>query len=307
MMMESTLAPPIPLLGEACALGASLLWAVSVILFGVFGQGLSSGVANLYKNVIAVVGMLLALPFVARASEPPPISALLTLGLSGLIGIAIGDSAFFNALLRIGAGITSACQCLAPPLGALMAVVFLGERLTTQETAGMLITVIAVAMLIQAGQKPGSNLDQLPRRTVWIGLAWAGVSALCQATGLVLARSALQRVGVLEGTLARVIPAFLALIIVVARFDGRAGLKPLVTSRRRLLGLGAAAVLGTLIGYVLMATASKYAKVGVAGAISSTYPLWVLPLAHLTLRENLRRSGLIWTTTAIGGVILMVI
>lgn len=52
---------------------------------------------------------------------------LAVLAVSGVIGIAIGDSAYFAALKRIGPNKTLLLESLAPPLSGVLALVFLGS------------------------------------------------------------------------------------------------------------------------------------------------------------------------------------
>ncbi|MFA0070210.1 DMT family transporter, partial [Vibrio breoganii] len=85
----------------------------------------------------------------------------LILAISGVIGIAIGDSAYFAALKRIGANKTLLLESLAPPLSGVLAIMFLGAALTLQSWLGVVITTLAVTFVVFQPSKSanGNNLS----------------------------------------------------------------------------------------------------------------------------------------------------
>ena len=114
----------IPFVGELASLLAALIWAVSLTFFTAFSRDLKPDQMNLYKHVVAMGCLTISLIFLS----PVWPSTLETYGaffLSGIIGLAIGDTALFAALKRMGAQNTSVSQCSVPPLTAILAFLFL--------------------------------------------------------------------------------------------------------------------------------------------------------------------------------------
>ena len=71
--------------------------------------------------------------------------------------------------------------------------------------------------------------------------------------------------------------------------------------------LSLAAFAGTFLGVLLMSFGAKYAKAGVAAALTSTYPVWIVPIAKFILKERVSWQSAVCTALAVGGIILMVV
>ncbi len=304
--MEIHAIPPWPLAGEIASLSAALIWSGSMSVFSVHGKAVPARALNLYKNLVAITCLTVA----ALALHPPlPESGepFLLLGLSGIIGLSIGDTALFAALSRLGAQATSASQCLAPPIAALVAVAFLGEHLTAFETSGLLLTTCSVAAIIYFGQRGGAHLALLPKKVLFQGLAFALLSATCQGVQMVIARHALQGVHVVYGTMMRIAPAIVVLFFLTLLGKEPAKLSTVFANRRRAVFLSLAAFAGTFVGVLLMSFGAKYAKAGVAAALTSTYPVWIVPIAKFILKERVSWQSAACTALAVAGIILMVV
>lgn len=291
-------------LGELAALTAALIWAGSLCTFRAWGGELAASTLTCFKALVALAGLAVSLAWV-QPELPSDRTVWLLLGLSGLIGLTIGDTAFFAALKRLGAQRTASLQCLAPPLSALIALVFLDEHLSGKQTTGMTLTVAAVLGVIWSGRKavtPGSAESAVGLSS---GIAFAVLAALCQAIGLCLARPALQDTHVLVGTAMRFAPAVIGLLL-IERFRpaGSGSLRDLTRDHRRLAVLSIASFAGTFVGVLLLTFGTKYAEAGVVTAISHTFPVWAVPIARYTIKETVQPVAVFWTLVAVAGVAL---
>lgn len=134
--------------GEVAALGAAILWAVSSIIYSRLGQTIAPLKLNLFKGAIAITLLVLTvflrndfLPGIA----PVPLCLLL---LSGVVGIGIGDTAFFVALNSLGPRRALLMETLAPPMTAIGALIFLQEQLSVGAWCGLLLTILGVAWVV---------------------------------------------------------------------------------------------------------------------------------------------------------------
>lgn len=298
--------PPFPLAGEAASLAAALIWSGSLSLYAKFAQGIPASALNFYKGAVAVLCLGIGLCFTAPVWGGDP-WALGMLAASGIIGISLGDTAMFGALKRLGAQITSSCQCLAPPIAAIVAVFVLGETLNNRETLGMLITGAAVAGIVLFSRRDGAPLAGVGRSTLWLGLGLALLSAFCQGAGLVISRQALQGVDVLFGTLVRLTPALFVLALMLLFSGETRHIRLLLREPKRALVLGVASFTGTCVGLILMTAGVKYAKAGIAAALNSTYPIWIIPIAHFGLGERVSWQAALCTCIAVIGIALMLL
>ncbi|HWS15181.1 MAG TPA: DMT family transporter, partial [Candidatus Methylomirabilis sp.] len=130
--------------------GVSLLsacsWALGAILWGKLGERLSSYSLNLAKTAIGTLCLGVVLLFVGV--EPVPSRSVVFLALSGILGIAVGDTFFFLALMQLGPRRASLMGALNPAAIAVAAAAFLGERPTPGAWAGIVATTFGVGWVL---------------------------------------------------------------------------------------------------------------------------------------------------------------
>ena len=186
---------PFPYVGEIASLAAAMIWAVSLSLYRHYGKNIPSDSLNLFRSLVAVGCSIVAVVLI-RPEFPTDWVIWVLLAISGILGLAVGDTALFAALSRLGAQVTAVLQCLSPPLTAIIAVIFIHEQLNLYQWSGTIVTVSAVAGAAYFSQKGESHLSSLTRKVLISGLIFAIVAALGNAIGLVVARHALQQVDV---------------------------------------------------------------------------------------------------------------
>ncbi len=294
-------AVPFFLVGECAALGAALIWSGSMTSFRVYGEGFPAREANLFKNGIALACLaVMLLCFGAVWPETPAVWAWLAL--SGWVGITLGDTAFFAALSRLSIQLTAVSQCLSPVTAAILAWAFLGESLHWNEMWGMALTLSAVAgAIFLGGRRPSFHPGD------WkAGVGFAILSAVANGAGIVIARRAFQEVDAVMGTFIRGVAAVLLLLPLVRLQKSKSfRFRQVLTPWRRGMGLTFSAVSGAFVGSLLMAVGIKYAKAGVAAALSLTYPIWILPLSRIFLKERTSPAAVICVLLAVAGAALM--
>jgi len=292
------------MLGGVAALGAAFLWALATVIFGRLGKVLSPLVLNVTKGAIAVLLLSLTLGLLGWAPAGLDGTTISLLLASGMIGIGAGDTAYFAALNHLGPRRALLMETLAPPMAALLALVFLRETLSLSAWMGIGLTLLGVVWVIseRVPSPPGLAPDR-DYRGIGLGL----LAALGQAVGAVLSRAALADTSVdpLWSTLLR-LGAGMAIMVILLRWRGPIGpqLRPL-GSVRVWAGLLLAAFLGTYLALTLQQTALKYAETGIAQALTSTSPLFVLPLAALA-GEPISARAVVGVVIALVGIGILV-
>jgi drug/metabolite transporter (DMT)-like permease len=264
--------------GELAGLSTAFLWAMSSVVYARMGERIPPLELNLLKGAIAIGFLSLTLLLQGQFLPALDAPALGMLSLSGAIGIALGDTAYFAGLNSIGPRRTLLVETLAPPMAALLAAVFLGEQLGSGAWIGILLTVLGVAWVI--GERVSETGDKTGQ---WqAGVRWALLAGLAQAGGAVLSRAALAQTDIepVWGALVRLSAGVLALLLwawlMRKPLDGL--LKPL-QSRRVLGTIVVTAFASTYLGIWLSQISLKFAPAGIAQTLISTSPLFVLPLA----------------------------
>ncbi|MEX1316060.1 MAG: DMT family transporter [Synechococcaceae cyanobacterium] len=271
--------------GVAAALLAALGWTLASGLWRRLPTSLGPAQLNLLKNLLALA---LQLPLLALALPPVAPLPLVLLLVSGVMGIAAGDSLYFAALRRLGTRRALTVEAGGPAVTSAAGVLLLAEVPAAQQWAGTVL--VSLALVLVAFQQPprrspadtagGSQVPGAQRCGVLLAL----LALLCGSAGALLARAALrlQPISPLQASSVRLLGACLVLLpllpALLASARRRSG--PLPTGRRWPLVL-AATLLGTTAGIALQQLALSRLPVGLAVALLATAPLMAVLLAPL--------------------------
>lgn len=262
--------------GETAALVAALAWAVASVIWARAGRSIHPLDLNLFKGLIATFLLVATLALQGGLFVSLELRAVVLLGLSGAVGIGLGDTAYFESINCLGARRALLLTMLAPPLAGLTAWVSLGERLGAAAWGGIALTIAGVAWVITERYAPA---DGRPSRLLR-GVAMGFLASIAQVAGAVLSRAAFAQTQVtpLMSALLRMAAAVVVLVVWV--LAARSRRQRTMERSRRVWGIVTfAAVIGTYVGISLQQFAFKYTDTGVAQTLLSTSPLFILPIA----------------------------
>lgn len=287
--------------GEIAALTAALIWAIASIVYTGVGRQITPLALNFTKGWIAIVLLILTLILTGQTIPSIDISNFLLLFLSGTIGIGFGDTAYFKALNCIGARRTLLFETLAPPISAVFALLFLNEQISTSAWLGIGFTIAGVIwVILERASDAHENFRPLQ------GSLFGMLAAIGQAAGAVMSRSALVNSDIdsLWSTLIRLLGGVIVLFFwILLQRQSREMLKPL-QNRRLLTVIAGTGLISTYLGIWLQQTSLKFAPTGIAQALSSTSPLFVIPLTQL-MGDRITVRSVIGVVIAILGVSLL--
>lgn len=285
-------------IGIAAALGSSASWAVGWILFAQLGERLSPVALTLVKAAVSVV-LLAAVLAVARPPAPVPPESLGLLVLSGVLGIALGDTLFFAALRRLGASVLVLLFALGQALTVFLAVLQLGERPSGVQLVGIAIIIASVTTVLWLRSEDDRRSNEVS------GILYGLGSIVAMSVSVIIAKRALGEAGALDATFIRMVAgmaciALWSLLNNPKRLDLRPLLEPAFVVK-----LVAAVAIVTFGGFWLSLVAVKAIDVSVANTLNSTEPIFVLPLALIFLREKITAPQILCAVTTIMGVALL--
>jgi drug/metabolite transporter (DMT)-like permease len=158
----------------------TLLFATSAICGYRTARQIGGLEANFWRITLATIFLIIwAWTFGAGFAGAPEWFIL-----SGLFGIGLGDSAYFQALPRLGSRRTVLItQCLTAPFAALIEWLWLGTKLNLPEIFCVAVILIGVAIALA----PGDHL-KISARNWQIGLTAGIFAALGGALGAVIIR-----------------------------------------------------------------------------------------------------------------------
>ena len=282
--------------------GLSLLsacsWALGAILWRRLGEQLSSYSMNLGKTVIGTLCLGVILPFIGF--EPIGARSIAYLALSGILGIAIGDTFFFLALMQLGPRRASLLGSLSPVAVALAAAAFLGERPTAGAWAGIVATTSGVGWVLWERASADGGMENIS-----LGVRYGLLSVLCTAGGVILAKVGVVAAPTVHAAWIRLLAGSAGLVIWGAsRSKLRGWVSPLRSGP--LLAKVAIVVLVVVFGgFWLSLVALKHVDAAVAGTLNATAPLFILPMSFVLMNEKLSIRAILGAGIAVGGIALV--
>jgi drug/metabolite transporter (DMT)-like permease len=288
--------------GEFAALAAAVIWAIASYIYIFLGKQISASTLNFAKSGIAILLTLVTLLSLGELFPTVSWETMALLSLSGVLGIGMGDTAFFASLSRLGSRRALLLESLSPPLTALSALVWLQEQLSPLAYLGIALTITGVAWVVV--ERTTDMIQPYPHS--WAGTGFGLLAALGQACGAVTSRAALANTAVnpLWSTFIRLTAGVFALgLWMLVRQRSQLDFRAL-RSPRFLLTLVGASFASTFLAIWLQQTALKYAAAGIAQALSATSPLFVIPIA-LFLGESVSLRAVLGVFIALSGIWLL--
>jgi drug/metabolite transporter (DMT)-like permease len=290
-----------PYLGEVSALVTAAFWSCSAIVFSAATVRAGAIPVNVARLLLAALYLALLIPVMGFEVRLSSGQAGL-LALSGVIGLAFGDSFLFKAFGELGARITMLIMSTSPAVAALLAWLVLHENLSFWGIIGILVTLAGVAVVV-IGRSAGPAVA-----FAWRGVTFAVLAAIGQGVGLIFAKMAFIE-GPINGFVATLVRILASLVIMIPL--GVAESRSLDSFRvfrtdRRAFGLTAlGALLGPFLGISFSLIAVAHTDVGVAATIMATVPILMLPLVRVFYRERLSWKAIGGAFLAVGGVAIL--
>ena len=269
------------LAGAIASAGASIL----------IRQGLRGGTTygGFWVNLAVGTVCLWAIVLLRGPLEPIRTEGLVYFVLAGLVGTVAGRLLRFLAIEKVGASVTSALNNLFPFISSGLAVLLLGEQLTTAIVVGTLVIVAGTVLLSLTGQEMGFRTVHL-----WLPI----LSATCFGVVAILRKLGLSTMTPVVGFTVNVTTALIAFtffLFVAGRLGTIRG-----TARSTLYFIGAG--LAENLGVFAILIALSLGTVSVVAPLTGTAPIFVLLMSPFFLRGVERPT---WRVVA--GTVLIVV
>jgi drug/metabolite transporter (DMT)-like permease len=302
--------------GELAGLATALLWAFTAIFFSEAGRLIGSFTVNKIRLLLAVflyAGFLL----VATGSLYPRglnEQQWFWLGLSGVVGLVIGDGCGFKALVMIGPRLTMLIYASSPIMTTIIAWIFLGERLSFMDVIGIALTISGISWVVLERRFENNNHfnlshDHPDRGSLMKGVLLGLVAALGQASGLVLAKHGMFHAGGMvepfQAAYVRMVVSLLILWAITAVQSQMPNVFKGMKNERALSLCAAGAVVGPFLGVWMSLVAVKYIAAGLAATLNSTTPVLILPLVVLWYKERITLRATLGAVVTVCGVALI--
>ena len=280
------------MIGIVSAFGAAISWTYASFIWRSQTEKYKSIDINLVKNIIA---FLIFLPTFINISVLIDSKSILTLLLSGVIGIGLGDTFYINSLQIIGSRKTLSIETLSPLLAALSGEIFINENLALRSYVG--IVIISISLFILLRQKTNlvvNNLTTINEQNNLSIYLFPFLSVLCAVSGGLLSRIVFLEsdLSPFQTTEIRLLGAIIFLTI-IKKFRINFFLKKLDDNNQKRFLLSI--FFGTNLGILLQQIVFKTLPLGIGWTLLSTSP--VISLFFASKEEGMITKGIIFFTT----------
>jgi drug/metabolite transporter (DMT)-like permease len=287
--------------GEIAALLAAAGFSVTSVCYTFAG-----------RKINAVTSIALSLPISWFAllgihglalGEIFPISAGIDrwffLSASGVLAFVLSSYFMLNAFQNIGPRLTMLIASFAPVLGALLAWIFLGQRLSPKSAIGIAVVILGIVWVVAERSKAKTDDLQLDLRR---GIVNACLGTLAQGVAFVFASQGIAGgFPPLSAALIRITSGMIALWLFIGfQRNIQSTASVFKHDSRLLLQLTGAALFGPVISGSLLLLSFQRIPVGVATTLSHTTSVMLIPIGFFLFKERI-------TPRAIAGTIITVI
>jgi len=301
-------------IGNSAAIAVAFLWTGSSLFFTEAGKRVGFFCVNAYRSIITV-GLLICAHLVLLGYVLPAATGQqwLWLGLSGIVGLGIGDFGLFAGYILIGPKKTLLVMASSPIFASIGAYLILGETFPQLAVLGIALTLTGIIIVLLEKENGSSNVanNSPQKRRSW-GIFAALVATAGQGIGLVLSKE-----GMIVGPSSTLNPVSAALIrIMIATvfvwacslsFRKASALKQTARDTAGLKFVFGGAIVGPFLGMTLSLFAVSYTATGIAQTLISLEPLIIIPFVWILYKERTSWRGIAGAALAIAGVAILML
>ena len=300
------------LIGETAAIVTACLWTINSILFASAGKKIGSLSVNAYRILMAV-GFLGITHIIFLGSLLPTASSeqWFWIGLSGIVGLGIGDFGLFAAFVIIGPRRSVLIMSLSPIFAALGAYFILGEILSPLIITGIAVTLIGVIIVILEKEENSDEKSISKKLKTW-GVFLAFIGAIGQGIGLVFAKKGMWldpsiMMNPLSVSFVRLIMGALFIWTCVVVMRRLPEVRKALKSKKGMGHTAAGAFIGPFIGVTLSMIAVAYTQAGIAQTLMSLMPVFIIPAIWVLYKQKTSWRGVLGAIVAVIGVAILLL
>ncbi|MFB3817407.1 MAG: DMT family transporter [Candidatus Methylomirabilales bacterium] len=282
------------------ALGSAVTWAsISILAQDLAGRFTPAGI-NAFRSTVGGLAVLLGAVAAGLGGEiiRMPLWAALMLWASILVGYAGGDTLFFEGMRRLGVTRAHTLSMVHPLLSTVVGAWLLHEPVTPLRGVGIGLVLTGISLIVVTGAEAGPEQP---------GLRWQGVrfvlgAAVAWSAASVMLKAPLQVTSAATATGVRHPVAGLALWLTPWSRGTWAAVRQ---SGRRDARLLAAICVLSAVSPLLFTAGIKYGGVAIGTVLSTTSPLFTIPLEIVVLKRRPTARTIAGAVITVVGIVLM--
>lgn len=286
-------------LGEFFAIITALGWALSSLFFEIASKKADSISVNVIRLFIGIF-LLGLFSFGERGLFLPLDSTIYNwkfLGISGVIGLFLGDFFLYEAYVLIGAKICMLFMTMTPLIVGIFGYIFLGEKLTFLQIIAMIITCSGILLVVL---KPNNNEG---KKLSTKGIAFITTATIFEAIGIIFTKIGSSGYSPSSSTQIRMICALVVFIIFLSIKKQWRKIFHTLKNKQNLLFILGGTVTAT-VGITFLVAALNLGNAGVISTISSTSPIIIIPISHFVFKDKIKIKEILGACISVFGIAL---
>jgi drug/metabolite transporter (DMT)-like permease len=299
-------------IGNSAAIFTAFLWSGSSILFTSAGKRIGFFSVNVFRSVITV-GMLACAHIILLGYVLPAASGeqWFWMGLSGIVGLGIGDFGLFAAYVLIGPRLSLLVMASSPIFASVGAFLMLGEIFPELAVLGVAVTLAGIFIVLLEKEKDTTDSSNGGKRKAW-GIFAAVVAAAGQGVGLVLSKKGMYvgesvAMNPVSAALIRMMIATLFVLSTAFFLKKLPELRKTAKDKQGWKLVSGGALIGPFLGMTLSLFAVANTEAGIAQTLLSLEPLIIIPLMWILYRERTNWRGILGAILAVVGVTILML
>lgn len=302
-------------IGYLAACVTLLSWTVGTFAFTHASREANPSSVNRVRLLYAFVVLSFLVMFFLDKNplqlfSDPSAEQYMWFGLSGFIGLTLGDYFAFTAYSILGGRRTSLFSCFAPGAALLAAYVFLEEHINWIGISGMAISISGILLLILS-RKEQDGVKKEGSEHFVKGIVFAALGAVGQGVGLVLAKKGFEcspaQFNPMYATWMRMFAASICVYAIGAfKINLWSEFKTITFSGKKIRPILIGTLFGPVIGVSFSLLAASHLHASVAQTIFSLLPASVLIASVLVFKEKVPAKSYLAVLVSIMGVLLLV-
>ena len=286
-------------MGDVYAIITAVCWSSAVILFDVSTKKFEAIQLNALKNFIGVVGFIATIIIFSLPAPNFSGSELLTLFISGILGILIADALFLESLRRLGSGLSAVVSTIYSPAIFIIAFVLYNETISLESYFGGFLVVSGIAISVYKVPK------NITRENLYVGIVFGIFANILTAYSVLIVKPVMVDNSIVYVALYRFSVGLLTAVFICIVSRGLSSFimkfKEGLSNKNVLFG----SFLGTYLSVIFWLAGYKYTLAGKAAIYNQLSTVFIILLARYFLNEAMTTRKTVGVTLAIVGAILV--
>jgi drug/metabolite transporter, DME family len=293
------------MMGEFAALGAAVSWTISALLYRKAlseTKPVSANIVRLTLTSVVLLVFLVAAGLIGVLTRLP-MSVVVLAGVSGVIGLGLGDTLYMVSLRMIGVARAVPVTCTYPLFNLLWVALFAGEPVTWSVALGAVVIVLGV-WLLSLEEKGEAGVQ---RKVLGKGLAVALATALLWSVSIAMMGLAVKETPNLDDAFAinavRVFTIAISFAVSAPLVDRSLGF--LKMRKRTVVTLIVGGIVALGLGWFLLNYSFIDTPQSRAVPISSATPLFSTLAGVLLLHEKVNAKIALGSMMIVAGIFMI--